>query len=237
MIEIIGFDADDTLWHNETLYSQAKDQFQQLLAPHANPEQARRRLDEIEEWNVRQYGYGIKSFALSMVEAALEISNGQIEGLRLSRILDIVKEMLNAEVKPLGEVEPVLAELAQQYPLMLITKGDFFEQQRKIERSGLAKHFRYIDIVVDKTAETYRGVLAKYHLEPLRFLMVGNSLRSDILPVLEIGGQAVYIPYASTWAHEQVDERVHAAAKYLEIEHLGQLPELLNRLAKMRQPS
>jgi putative hydrolase of the HAD superfamily len=237
MIEIIGFDADDTLWHNETLYTLAKDQFQQLLAPYANPEQARRRLDEIEEWNVRHYGYGIKSFALSMVEAALEISAGQIEGLRLGRILDIVKEMLNAEVKPLGAVEPVLAELAQQYPLMLITKGDFFEQQRKIERSGLAEYFRYIEIVVDKTAETYRGVLAKYHLEPLRFLMVGNSLRSDILPVLEIGGQAVYIPYASTWAHEQVDDQVQEAAKYLEIEHLGQLPELLNRLAKTRQPT
>jgi len=230
MIEIIGFDADDTLWHTETLYSQAKDQFQQLLAPHANPEQARQRLDEIEEWNVRHYGYGIKSFALSMVEAALEISGGQIEGLRLSRILDIVKDMLNAEVKPLGAVEPTLAELAQQYPLMLITKGDFFEQQRKIERSGLAKYFRYIEIVVDKTAETYRGVLAKYHLEPLRFLMVGNSLRSDILPVLEIGGQAVYIPYASTWAHEQVDEPVHEAIKYIEIEHLGQLPELIKGL-------
>ena len=114
MIETIGFDADDTLWHNETLYSQAKDQFQELLAQYGNPEQMRQRLDEIEEWNVNHYGYGIKSFALSMMEAAIEISKGQIEAPRLSRILDIVKEMLNAEVKPLGAVEPTLAVLAQQ---------------------------------------------------------------------------------------------------------------------------
>jgi len=230
MIEIIGFDADDTLWHNETLYSQAKDQFQELLANYGNPEQLRQRLDEIEEWNVRHYGYGIKSFALSMMEAAIEISKGQIEAPRLSRILDIVKEMLSAEVKPLGAVEPTLVVLAQQYLLMLITKGDFFEQQRKIERSGLAKYFRYIEIVVDKTPETYRGVLAKYHLEPHKFLMVGNSLRSDILPVLAIGGQAVYIPYENTWAHEKVDGSAQAATKYNEIEHLGQLPELIKSL-------
>jgi putative hydrolase of the HAD superfamily len=144
--------------------------------------------------------------------------------------LDIVKEMLCAEVQPLGSVEPTLAELAQQYLMMLITKGDFFEQHRKIERSGLAKYFRYLEIVVDKTPETYRGVLAKYHLEPHRFLMVGNSLRSDILPVLEIGGQAVYIPYAGTWAHEAVDEAERKAKKYFEIEHLDQLPALLSGL-------
>lgn len=230
MIEVVGLDADDTLWHNETLYSQAKDQFQELLSPYSHPEQARQRLDETEEWNVRHYGYGIKSFALSMVESAIEISNGQIEASRLSRILDIVKEMLSAEVKPLGAVEPTLAVLAQQFSLMLITKGDFFEQQRKIERSGLAKYFRYIEIVVDKTPATYRGVLAKYQLDPHRFLMVGNSLRSDILPVLEIGSQAVYIPYASTWAHENIDQAVPTTHRYMEIEHLGQLPKLIKSL-------
>ena len=230
MIEIIGLDADDTLWHNETLYSLAKDQFQELVTPYGTPQQVRQRLDEIEEWNVRHYGYGIKSFALSMVEAAIEISKGLIEASRLSRILDIVKEMLNAEVKPLGAVEPTLAVLAQQFPLMLITKGDFFEQQRKVERSGLAKYFRYIEIVVDKTPETYRGVLAKYHLDADKFLMVGNSLRSDILPVLEIGAQAVYIPYATTWAHEMVGETEQKTTKYYEIEHLEQLPELIKSL-------
>jgi putative hydrolase of the HAD superfamily len=230
MIEIIGFDADDTLWHNETLYSQAKDQFQALLAPFSDPVGARRRLDELEEWNVHHYGYGIKSFALSMVEAAIEISRGQIEASSLSRILDIVKEMLNTEVKLFELVESTLAALAQKFPLILITKGDFFEQHRKIERSGLVKYFRYIEIVVDKTPDTYRGVLAKYNLAPDKFLMVGNSLRSDILPVLEIGGQAVYVPYASTWAHEQVDESARTATKYLEIEHLGQLPELIQSL-------
>jgi putative hydrolase of the HAD superfamily len=230
MIEIIGFDADDTLWDNEILYSQAKDQFQDLVSPYGTPRQVRQRLDEIEERNVRHYGYGIKSFALSMIEAAIEISDGQIEASRLSKLIDIVKEMLRAEVKPLEPVEPTLAVLAQHYPLMLVTKGDFFEQHRKIERSGLAKYFRYIEIVIDKTPDTYRSVLAKYHLEPNRFLMVGNSLRSDILPVLEIGGQAVYIPYAGTWAHEDLDESTRTTMKYIEIEHLGQLPGLLDNL-------
>jgi putative hydrolase of the HAD superfamily len=230
MIESIGFDADDTLWHNEILYTQAKDKFQVLLSAFADPIASRQRLDEIEEWNVRHYGYGIKSFALSMVEAAIQISRGQIEAAALSQILDIIKEMLQAEVQPLDPVEPTLAILAQRYPLILITKGDFFEQHRKIERSGLVKYFQYIEIVVDKTPDTYRGVLAKYHLEPHKFLMVGNSLRSDILPVLEIGGQAVYIPYASTWAHEQVDEAACSAVKFYEIEHIGQLPGLIDRL-------
>jgi putative hydrolase of the HAD superfamily len=130
----------------------------------------------------------------------------------------------------LGAVEPTLAALAQQYPLMLITKGDFFEQHRKIERSGLAKYFQYIEIVVDKTPDTYRGVLGKYHLEPHRFLMVGNSLRSDILPVLEIGGQAVYIPYFTTWSHEIVDETEGTTLNYIKLEHLGQLPDLIKTL-------
>jgi putative hydrolase of the HAD superfamily len=187
-------------------------------------------LDQIEEWNVRLYGYGIKSFALSMMEAALEISAGQIEGARLAQILDIIKGMLTAEVEPIEPVGPTLALLAQQYPLMLITKGDYFEQHRKIERSGLAKYFRYIEIVVDKTPESYHGVLAKYHLSPEGFLMVGNSLRSDILPVLEIGGQAVYIPYASTWAHEAVEASKMEPYHYFELEHLGQLPALVDQL-------
>jgi putative hydrolase of the HAD superfamily len=226
-IEVVGFDADDTLWHNETLYSQVKDEFQELLAPYGSPEKARRELDEIEEWNVRYYGYGIKSFALSMVEAAIRISGGHIAAVKLNQILDRIKVMLNAKVEPFEGVEATLIELAQHFPLMLITKGDFFEQQRKIDRSGLAHYFRYTEIVVDKTPDTYRGVLAKYHLEPTRFLMVGNSLRSDILPVLEIGGQAVYVPYAKTWAHEQVALPAGIAQNFIEIEHIGQLPKLL----------
>lgn len=230
MIEIIGFDADDTLWHNEILYSQAKDQFEEILAPYTQADRIRPRLDEIEEWNVRHYGYGIKSFALSMVEAAIEISDGQIEANRLGRILDVVKEMLYADVKQIGPVEPTLQALVQQYPLMLITKGDFFEQHRKIERSGLAKYFKYVEIVVDKTPEVYRGVLAKYHLEPGKFLMVGNSMRSDILPVLEIGGQAVYIPYFTTWSHEIVEESEENTAKYYTIDQLSELPELIKTL-------
>jgi putative hydrolase of the HAD superfamily len=233
MIHTIGFDADDTLWHNETLYTQAKEQFEALLAGYGEAAAPRVRLDQIEEWNVRHYGYGIKSFALSMVEAALDVSGGKIEGARLAQILEIVKKMLIAPVEPFAPVEEILSGLARRYPLMLITKGDAFEQHRKIERSGLAGCFKYIEIVVDKTPDTYRAVLAKYHLAPQGFLMVGNSLRSDILPVVQIGGQAVYVPYANTWAHEHVDRSAFGGLQFYEVESLGQLPGLI---AKLDQP-
>ncbi len=230
-IDIIAFDADDTLWHNETLYSQAKTQFQQLLSPYGEPERIRRRLDALEEANIRFYGYGLKSFALSMVEAAIEVTEGRVAGSEMQQIIEITKRMLSAEVEQLENAEAALAALSGEYPLMLITKGDSFEQHGKIERSGLAKYFQYIEIVIDKTAHSYRTLLSKYNLEPEGMLMVGNSLRSDVLPVLEIGGQAVYIPYASTWAHEHVDEAALQGLNYHVLESLGLLPALIEQLS------
>jgi putative hydrolase of the HAD superfamily len=228
MFEVIALDADDTLWDNEYLYSEAKKKFIQLLSECSDPEACAQRLDEIEMENVRCYGYGIKSFILSMIEAALELSEGRVAAENIAAILGFAREMLSAEVRLIDGVGETLASLAQNYPLMLITKGDPSEQQRKIEDSGLGVYFRWVEVVADKSPAIYRSILERYGLRAERFLMVGNSLRSDILPVLEIGGQAVLIPYANTWAHEMnVGETTHT---YATLADLRQLPGYLQGL-------
>jgi putative hydrolase of the HAD superfamily len=180
--------------------------------------------------NLPIYGYGIKGFALSMIEAALEMSQQKIGGREIQCVLDLAKQMLSTDVELLEGVAEVVAELAQAYPLMLITKGDLVHQEAKIEQSGLKPYFRAIEIVADKTPQSYAALLARYHVEPSRFLMVGNSLRSDVLPVLAIGGQAVHVPYAITWAHEHVEVPPDRRGRYHELEHIGQLPALLKSL-------
>jgi putative hydrolase of the HAD superfamily len=228
MFEVIALDADDTLWDNEYLYSEAKKKFIQLLSECSDPEACAQRLDEIEMENVRCYGYGIKSFILSMIEAALELSEGRVAAENIAAILGFAREMLSAEVRLIDGVGETLASLAQNYPLMLITKGDPSEQQRKIEDSGLGVYFRWVEVVADKSPAIYRSILERYGLRAERFLMVGNSLRSDILPVLEIGGQAVLIPYANTWVHEMnVGETTHT---YATLADLRQLPGYLQGL-------
>ena len=232
IFDAIAFDADDTLWDNERLYLQARAQFLDLLSECTDRETCGKRLDELEMDNVRYYGYGIKSFILSMIEAALELSAGQVAAEKIGAILGIARQMLSAEVLLIDGVGEVLESLAQRYPLMLITKGDPSEQRPKMIHSGLAEYFRWVEVVHDKTPEVYRAILERYNIRVDRFLMVGNSLRSDILPVLEIGGQAVYIPYANTWAHENVaDEPV---GSYVTLENLRQLPGLVEQLANDR---
>jgi putative hydrolase of the HAD superfamily len=228
MFDVIALDADDTLWDNEYLYSEAKKKFIQLLSECSDPPACAQRLDEIEMENVRCYGYGIKSFILSMIEAALELSEGRVAAEKIAAILGFAREMLSAEVRLIDGVGETLASLAQTYPLMLITKGDPSEQLRKIEDSGLGVYFRWVEVVADKSPAIYRSILERYGLQAERFLMVGNSLRSDILPVLEIGGQAVLIPYANTWAHEMnVGETTHT---YATLADLRQLPGYLQGL-------
>jgi putative hydrolase of the HAD superfamily len=230
MINIIAFDADDTLWHNEPLYDQARIQFCQILSTYQPTEKLESRLSEIEIGNIQFYGYGIKSFILSMVEAAVDLSNGQVKGYEIQGILDITRQMLTAEVPLLDHAKTVLEALHSNYDLMLITKGDLFEQVRKVERSGLASYFRLIEVVEDKTKKSYRSLLQKYNINPAEFLMVGNSIRSDILPVINIGGQAVYIPYTTTWIHERVTDLDINQHKFAEINNLSQLPEYLKKL-------
>jgi putative hydrolase of the HAD superfamily len=232
MIELLAFDADDTLWDNEKSYLQAKEQYIQLLSHYGEAEWVERQLDETEIHNIQVYGFGIKSFTLSMIETGLAISESRITGTEIQAIFDIARPMLSAAVDLFGQTEATLARLSQRVDLMLITKGDSFEQEQKVRRSGLSRYFRYVEVVGEKSEQTYRRILEKYRIDPARFLMVGNSLKSDILPVVRIGGQAVLIPYANTWSYEmEVGEGVDHKG-YVTLEHLGELPDYFERLAE-----
>jgi putative hydrolase of the HAD superfamily len=228
--KVIAFDADDTLWHNERLYVNAQAKFKALLTQYHSAEWIDARLYEAELRNLPHFGYGIKAFALSMIETAVELTEGRVDGHDIQVIIDAAKEMLAAEVELLAYSGETVARLADTYALMLITKGDLRDQEDKIARSGLAPYFRYIEIVSEKNPECYARLLKRYAIEPERFLMVGNSLRSDIMPVLTIGAQAVYVPYLHTWAHEVVKPPSAGQAGFYQLENLGQLPELLERL-------
>ena len=229
-IDVIAFDADDTLWHNETLYSYAQDRFRELLVTYDSDHAVLDELYETEMANLPYYGYGIKSFALSMIETAIRISGGEIATREILEIIDIAKEMKQAPVSLIEHVEKVIQTLSKTYRLMLITKGDLLDQERKIRHSGLASYFDHVEVVADKTADIYRTLLAKHSIVPERFVMVGNSLRGDILPVVSLGARAVYIPYHLTWAHETVPVNPDEALGYVELEHIGLLPEFVGRL-------
>jgi putative hydrolase of the HAD superfamily len=228
--EVIGFDADDTLWHNERLYLNAQVKFKELLSRYHNPEWIDERLYQAEMRNLPHFGYGIKGFALSMIETAIELTEGRITGREIQVIIDAVKEMLAAEVELIEDVPGTIAQLAETHTLMMITKGDLHDQETKIARSGLGPYFKHIEIVSDKSAKSYAALLKRHGVAPHRFLMVGNSLRSDILPVLEVGASAVYVPYKLTWAHEIVDPPPAGQTGFYELENVGMLPPLLNEL-------
>jgi len=230
--EVIAFDADDTLWHSERLYVDAQSEFRKLLARYDSP--VDERLHQVEMRNLRHFGYGIKGFALSMIETAVELTGGRIAGADIQAIIDQAKRMLAADVELLAHVDETLRRLMDRYPLMVITKGDLHDQERKIARSGLANRFRHIEIVSDKTRQSYEAVLRRLGIAPERFLMVGNSLRSDILPVLAMGAIAVYVPYELTWAHEMSAPPPVDQPGYHEIAHIGLLPDLLERLERPR---
>ena len=231
--DMIAFDADDTLWDNEHLYVEAQDKFKQLLARYLPPEGIEGRLYETEIRNLQQFGYGIKSFALNMIESAIELTDGRVQAREIQSLLDLAKAMLGAEVRLRDHVADTLARLATSHTLMLMTKGDLYDQEAKIARSGIASYFTHIQIVSSKSPEAYQDLLIKLQVAPSRFLMVGNSLRSDILPVLAIGGCAVYIPHPLTWAHEVADPPSAGQPGYFQLEHFGQLPDLLERLSRV----
>lgn len=203
-ITTIAFDADDTLWANEDLFVAAQQQYLELLAPY----RANWDLEELhaaERRNLAYFGYGIKGFTLSMIETAIEVSDGAIPGRDIATIIDMARAMVHAPLTLLPGVADIIPALARDYQLHLITKGDLFDQEAKIARSGLAEYFRHIDIISDKTPAAYQQILKRTDIEPQSFVMVGNSLRSDILPVVAIGAHAIHVPYHLTWAHEHVD--------------------------------
>jgi putative hydrolase of the HAD superfamily len=214
VIDVVGFDGDDTLWHNESVFSVTHDRFRELLAPYADGGLLDERLYATEMANLRLFGYGVKAFTLSMIETAIDLSGGRIAAGDIARIIDAGKNMLAHPVDLLPGVESTLDAVAEAgYQLMLITKGDLFDQEAKLARSGLAGRFWRVAVVARKDTRTYRKVLADHFVDASGFVMVGNSVPSDVLPVLEVGGRAVHVPYPLTWAHEHAepvlgDERV-----------------------------
>ncbi len=225
-IRAIAFDADDTLWVNETLFRDAEERFCDWLSEFVPREQALERLIEVEERNMAAYGYGIKPFTLSLVEAALSVSGGRVSAVTIEAIIANGKRMLEAPVENLPGVPEVLARLNGRYRLVVATKGDLLDQERKLEQSGLADHFHHIEIVSDKTPMHYRNLVRHLDIEPEEFLMIGNSIRSDILPVLEIGAFGFHVPFRTTWIHEQADAP-EGHPRYRSFEHIEAIPPLL----------
>ncbi|MFN2305173.1 MAG: HAD family hydrolase [Anaerolineales bacterium] len=226
-IDMIAFDADDTLWHNEVYYQNAIETLTQTLAKWETPEKIVDSIDKIEIRNLPLYGYGIKAFILSLIEAAIEISDGEIGGEPITNIIDMGKSMLQAEVALKPGVLNALKTLSNDYRMMVITKGDLLDQTDKVKRSGLQPFFTFIEVVNDKTTPTYRKIIDKYGLHSETFVMVGNSLRSDVLPILDIGASAIYIPSETLWAHEMVPDFELPQKGFYELEHIGQLPDLI----------
>jgi putative hydrolase of the HAD superfamily len=231
MIDIIAFDADDTLWHNETLFKLTHERFAELLSEYHDEEWIEKKLFETEMRNLQYFGYGIKGFTLSMIETAIQLTEGRIKGHEIQKIIGFARRMVKAPVELLYGAAETIKTLSKSYPLMLITKGDLFDQESKIARSELSDHFKYIEILTDKTRATYKAVFKKYGINRKRFMMVGNSLKSDILPVVQLGGHAVYVPYPLSWQHEKVDEADLPRENYTELENIGELPELIESLA------
>jgi putative hydrolase of the HAD superfamily len=230
--DAIAFDADDTLWQNERLFINVQTRFKNLLAQYHSPEWIAERLYQTELRNLEHFGYGIKAFALSMIETAVELTEGRISGADIQKIIDSTKAMLAADVELLEHVAETLALLAETHTLMLITKGDLRDQETKVARSGLAAYFRHVEIVSDKSRASYERLLQRHGIAPERFVMVGNSLRSDILPVLALGASAVYIPHQLTWAHEAAEAPPVGQPGFYELAHVGLLPDLLARLER-----
>ncbi len=227
-ITTIGFDADDTLWQNEQFYQLTQARFLDLLKDHAGADLPSRLLSA-QKRNLALYGFGIKGFTLSMIETALEVTDGTVPGSVIAGILDAGRDMLVHPVETLPHVFETLEALAGRYRLVLITKGDLFDQERKLAASGLGDFFNAIEIVSDKTVATYAKVFARHGDGPDRSLMVGNSLKSDVLPALEAGSWGVYVPHDLTWSFEHA-EKPSDHLRFREIADLGGLPPLLETI-------
>ncbi len=223
-IKVIGFDADDTLWVNETYFRDAEKEFAKLLSQYETPNKIDQELFKMEIKNLPTYGYGVKGFILSMVEMALELSNHNVSNAAIEKIISIGKEMINKPVELLEGVEDVLKVLSKKYRLIVATKGDLLDQERKLEKSGLLDYFHHIEVLSDKKESNYSKLLNHLDIDPSEFLMIGNSLKSDILPLININANAIHIPFHTTWAHEDIKVSEKENESYKTI---GSLLELL----------
>ncbi len=227
-ITTIGLDADDTLWHNEKHFKFTEAQFAAMLSDHGEPDQIMARLLEAEKKNLRFYGFGIKGFTLSMIETAIEVTEGKVSSKVIADILERGREMLHHPVELLPHAQDTVEALRADYRLVLITKGDLFDQERKLAQSGLGDLFHGIEIVSDKTPETYATVFARHGDGPERALMAGNSLKSDVLPAIAAGAIGVHVPHDLTWAYEH-EEAPEGHERFFAVNHLGEVPAVVKR--------
>ena len=224
-IEVIGFDADDTLWKNEDLFFEAQNEIKDILKQNSN--NFDKELLKTEKSNLDFYGYGIKGFILSIIEASAKNSHEELKIESINQIIKLGKKMLNAPVNLIEDVEKVLSILSKKYKLILITKGDLLDQERKIKKSKLEKYFKYKKIVSEKNKQTYLNILDDLKIEPQNFLMVGNSFKSDVLPVLEIGGNGIHIPYKILWEHENINTNKYSK-RYIKLDKILDLTSVIN---------
>ena len=225
----IGFDADDTLWHNERFFVLTQDRFADLLRDHTDPSTLMERLLNAERRNIPHYGFGIKGFTLSMIETAIEVTNGKVPAEVISEILDAGREMLAHPVEVLPHAKDTLEVLRSHYKLVLITKGDLLDQERKLAESGLRDLFEVIEIVSDKTPEVYHRIFDAYGDGAAHGMMVGNSVKSDVVPMVDAGGWGVHVPHGQTWAIEHADTPDHAP-RYRQIDNLSELARILEQI-------
>lgn len=226
-IKVIGFDADDTLWVNEPFYRNTERKFCDLLKSYCNEEEINRQLFKVEVNNLDLYGYGSKAFILSLIETAVIISDGKVTASEISRILTLGKEQISEKNPLLEGVPEVLRILSAHYRLIVATKGDLLDQERKLKNSGIGGYFHHIEIMSDKTGENYQKLLNHLDIRPDEFLMIGNSLKSDIVPVINLGGYAIHIPFHVTWQHEELLPDEMPGSRYITIENLKDIISLL----------
>jgi len=227
---VIGFDADDTLWHNETIFENVHARYRELLSHYHDTATVDRTLFATEMRNLELYGYGVKGFMLSAIETAIALTDGKIPAGEIQQLIGLGREMLAHPVELLEGVAETLGAISAQHRLLVITKGDLRDQERKLAKSGLGTHFHHVEIVSEKNEHAYASIFRKHQIAPEKFLMIGNSLKSDILPVLSLGGYGVYVPYHLTWAAERVDEMPRAEGRFFQVKNLRELAPLIEML-------
>ena len=224
-IRVIGFDADDTLWKNEDLFLNTQNEIKDILKLNSN--NFDKEVFKTEKSNLDIYGYGIKGFILSIIETSIKNSHKELKIESINQIIKLGKKMLNAPVNLIEDVEKILNILSKKYTLILITKGDLLDQERKIEKSNLEKYFKHKKIVSEKNKKTYLNILDDLKIEPRHFLMIGNSFKSDVLPVLEIGGSGIHIPYKILWGHENINTNKYSK-RYIKLDKISDLTSVIN---------
>ncbi|KUP91693.1 dUMP phosphatase [Tritonibacter horizontis] len=232
-LNTIGFDADDTLWHNERFFRVTQDRFAELLMDHTpsdmGPEALERKLLDAEKRNLGTYGYGVKGFTLSMIETAIEVTEGRVPARVIKDLLEAGQMMLSFPIELLPHARTAVESVAKDYKVVLITKGDLLDQERKLAQSGLGELFDAVEVVSEKTPQIYTEIFARHGTGPAHALMAGNSMRSDVVPIVEAGGHGVYVPQGQIWEVEHAEPPVHSD-RYHEIADLGGLAELVARI-------